>query len=140
MIKVNDESVKPAAIVDQLNERRPLPIGMTEFNEWADRIISGALLLDVDKDSQVYALATMILTLGPHESHKEDAFFIHGLRKSAANQVADAKRKELYEVKKKKEEEEKAKQAAAANPEAQETLDRAKGLTLVKDTSVLDNK
>lgn len=135
----NSSYVNPNEIVSQLNERRPLPVGMTEFNEWADRIISGALI-DVERDSQLYALATMIMQLGPHESHKEDAYFIHGLRKSAANQIADAKRRELYAVKKAKEDEEKAKQAAAANPEAEATLERAKGLSLVKDQTILDNK
>jgi hypothetical protein len=74
----------------QLLEKRPLPQGANEFEEWSDRIISGALIT-ADTMSLKYALANMIMHLGPTESHKEDAFFIHNLRKSAANQVAHAK-------------------------------------------------
>lgn len=119
-------------IVAQLNEPRPLPNGVSEWKEWSDRILSG-VVLDADRDSLEYALATMILSLGPTESHKPDAFFIHSLRKSAANQVADARRKELYAAKQAKLNEE-AKKAEAANPEANATLERAKGLSLVKET------
>jgi hypothetical protein len=82
-------------IVDQLNERRPLPLGRRDFGEWAHRIITGAMLPVVEGEdaiafieSQKFALATMIMHLGPTESHKPDAFFIHQLRKSASNQVA----------------------------------------------------
>jgi hypothetical protein len=73
-----------------LLDRRPLPMGATEFEEWSDRIIQGSLLI-ADATSLKFALANMIMHLGPTESHKEDAFFIHQLRKSAANQVAHAK-------------------------------------------------
>jgi hypothetical protein len=139
MIK-NDETVSAQAIVSQLNERRPLPVGREEFNEWAERIMSGALII-ASRDSQINALAIMILSLGPHESHKEDAYFIHGLRKSAANQVADDVRKELYANKKAKEELEKIqKEAEAVNKAGEATLERAKGLSLVKESPVLDNK
>jgi hypothetical protein len=118
----------------QLLEPRPLPNGIAEWKEWSDRILSGVVLI-ADRESQEYALATMILSLGPTESHKPDAFFIHSLRKSAANQVADARRKELYAAKQSKLDAEKAAEAAKANPGAEATLERAKGLSLVKDTS-----
>lgn len=92
-------------IVDQLNESRPLPMGRTEFHEWANRIISGALLpqgIEVEEevfvDSQKFCLANLIMHLGPTESHKPDAFFIHSLRKFAVNQVADAIRIELRDA------------------------------------------
>lgn len=85
------------AIKDQLLERRPLPTGMTEWDEWADRIIAGAMLT-ASPESQKFALANMILHLGPTESHKEDAFFIHTLLKTAANQIADAKRCEIRDA------------------------------------------
>lgn len=78
----------------QLTERRPLPIGRQEFLEWSDRIISGALL-PASIRSQRFALADMILHLGPTEDHKEDAFFIHCLRKTAVNQVAVEIRQEV---------------------------------------------
>jgi hypothetical protein len=88
-------------IIDQMNEPRPLPMGLTEFHEWSDRIIGGALLpcepdkLEIFIESQKFALANMLMHLGPTESHKPDAFFIHSLRKFAVNQVADAVRVEL---------------------------------------------
>lgn len=90
----------------QMLEARPLPMGRKEFEEWSDRIISGSLVV-ADIPSQKFALANMLMHLGPTESHKPDAFFIHSLRKFAVNQVADEVRKELYEAKKAKEEAEK---------------------------------
>ena len=60
------------AIGKELLVKRPLPQGMTEFEEWADRIISGALVT-ADPMSLKFALANMIMHLGPTESHKEDA-------------------------------------------------------------------
>lgn len=87
-------------------ESRPLPMGRTEFDEWSERIISGSLV-SADIPSQKFALANMLLHLGPTESHKPDAFFIHSLRKFAVNQVAAAVRDELYAEKKAKEEAEK---------------------------------
>ncbi len=111
-------------IVDQLNEPRALPMGRTEFQKWANRIIMGALVpndegfyvgqditrltwidvegrierLQIFEDSQKFALANLLLHLGPTESHKPDAFFIHSLRKFAVNQVADAIRVELRDA------------------------------------------
>lgn len=105
-------------IIDQMNEPRPLPMGRCEFDEWSDRLISGALLPgdhigvggtfeeaqqrhakgQIFIESQKFALANMLMHLGPTESHKPDAFFIHSLRKFAVNQVADAVRKELHEA------------------------------------------
>lgn len=91
-------------IVQQMNEPRPLPMGRTEFKDWSDRIMSGALVpadlnqsREVYEDSVRYALANLLLHLGPTESHKPDAFFIHSLRKFAVNQVADTIRKELFD-------------------------------------------
>lgn len=91
-------------IIDQMNEPRPLPMGKSEFEEWSSRIISGALVPGGSEDpvifydSQKFCLANMILHLGPTESHKPDAFFIHSLRKFAINQVADAVRVELRDA------------------------------------------
>lgn len=97
----NLASTPKEVILDQLNEARPLPMGKTDFEEWSNRIISGALLpcledsKEVFIESQKFALANMIMHLGPIESHKPDAFFIHSLRKVAINQVADSIRVEL---------------------------------------------
>jgi hypothetical protein len=105
----NSLSTPKEVIVDQMHEPRPLPMGRKEFEEWSDRIISGALIpgkegyvyetpgleaWDPDSDyakhmeSQKFALANQLLHIGPTESHKPDAYFIHCLRVSAIKQVA----------------------------------------------------
>ncbi len=100
----NLQSTPSEVIVDQMNEPRPLPMGKQEFEEWSDRIIGGALVPGGAEDpasfveSQKFALANMLMHLGPTESHKPDAFFIHSLRKFAVNQVADVVRKEIHEA------------------------------------------
>ncbi len=121
----NLKSAPAKLIIDQMNEPRPLPMGRKEFSEWSDRIISGALLPGGKDDpiiffeSQKYALANALLHLGPTESHKPDAFFIHSLRKFAVNQVADDVRKELLAAAKLRTAavEEAAKKAADENPQ-----------------------
>jgi hypothetical protein len=90
----NSLNTPKETIVSQLMEKRILPTGMTEFDQWADRLIAGAMMA-ADKDSQKFALANMVCALGPTESHKEDAYFIKALIKLAANQIADAKRDEI---------------------------------------------
>lgn len=92
-------------------------MGRKEFEEWSERIIAGAMLT-ATKESQKFTLANLILHLGPTESHKEDAFFIHSLRKFAANQVADAIRMEIRDKAKARlaQEEEDAKLKLAADP------------------------
>lgn len=94
LVGTNPRSAPVELISQQLREPRPLPVGAGEFDTWADRIVSGACL-PADPDSQKFAIASMVLHLGPTESHKEDAYFIHSLRKSAANQVAHAKMEEI---------------------------------------------
>lgn len=88
----NKKSTPIPAIIDQMNESRPLPMGRKEFEEWSERIIAGAMVPaenpDALKESQRHALCGMLLHVGPTESHKPDAFFIHSLRKSAVNVVA----------------------------------------------------
>lgn len=85
----NLASTPASVIIGQMNEPRPLPMGRQEFDDWADRLIAGALV-PADPVSQKFALASMIMHLGPTEDHKPDAFFIHSLRKGAVNQVAHA--------------------------------------------------
>lgn len=90
----NTDETSIQTILDQMLEKRPLPTGMDEFEEWSDRIISGTLL-QADADSQKFALAEMLLHLNPTNDHECDGYFIKALRKSAVNQIADAKRREL---------------------------------------------
>lgn len=122
----NTAKTPTTTILNQMNERRPLPQGATEFKEWSDRIISGALC-PADPESQRFALADLLLHLGPQESHKEDAFFIHSLRKFAVNQVAIEMKNEIkkaHDTKKKIEDE--ARIAAEALTQVQsETPDPA---------------
>lgn len=107
-------------ITAQLLEKRPLPVGMTEWDEWADRIVSGSLL-QAEPDSMKFALGTMILHLGPTESAKEDAFFIHSLRKSAANQIADAKMREIRDKAKARLAAEEAAKVISSSPQSEAT-------------------
>jgi hypothetical protein len=108
-------------ISNQLKEMRPLPLGRSEFEDWSDRIISGAML-PIKADDQKYALANMIMQLGPTEHMKYDLHFISMLRKAAVNQVADEIRKEMY-AKKQAALEEENKAKIAASEEAIKQLD-----------------
>ena len=108
---INSERTSKPTIMAQMNEPRPLPMGQKEFVEWTDRIISGALIPCDDRDSLVAALSAMLMQLGPTESHKPDAYFIHSLRKAATNEVAHAN---FQALKKKKE----AKAKEEARPSA----------------------
>lgn len=78
----------------ELSERKPLPTGKAEFEEWSDRIISGANLI-ADKASQKFALASMITTLGPTDFAKPDVYFIQCLLAGASKQVAGAMMEEI---------------------------------------------
>lgn len=114
-------------ILAQMNEPRPLPIGMTEFEVWADRIISGACLPEtVGKDGLYFTLASIILTLKPFESHQPDAYFIHSLRKAAANQVAVVVQQESQ----------KRVKARLAEGEVTKSVGSGGVVSLVKDTSL----
>lgn len=68
---------------------RPLPVGMTAFKAWSNRIIRlvGPL---ADEDSLRFALSSQIMHLGPQKAYQADQYFIRSLRKTAANQVAHA--------------------------------------------------
>lgn len=95
----NTAETPASVITDQLHELRPLPMGMADFMLWSDRIIAGAMVSAL-VDDQRYVLANEILQLKPTEDHKPDAYFIHLLRKLAANQVADAYRTSYFTEKK----------------------------------------
>jgi hypothetical protein len=73
--------------IDPLSVKKLLPTGMTEFDVWSDRIIQ-LTGLTATPDSQKFALASMINTLGKTECDKEDLFFIKALHKGAADQIA----------------------------------------------------
>ncbi len=70
-----------------------LPVGLTEFNQWADSIIELAGPY-ADSDSMLQALANMVMHASPTDksqtarSHIPKNWFVKGLRKGAANQIA----------------------------------------------------
>jgi hypothetical protein len=109
----NTKYTPVSAIQDQLLERRPLPIGREEWVAFVERIHSGICIPGVTMDSVAFALADQILHLGPTEDFKEDAFFIHAIRKFAVNQTAVDMRKEIHEAAKKRLAEEEASKPAA---------------------------
>lgn len=89
-VTANTAKTSAKTILEQMNEPRPLPMGQKEFVEWSERIISGAMVPTDDTDCLKAILSTMIMALPETESHKPDAYFIHKLRKAAANEVANA--------------------------------------------------
>ncbi len=94
----NTKFTPTAVIKDQLNEKRALPLGVTEFHEWSDRIISGACIPGATPESIKFALADQLLHLGPTVDFESDLYFIKCLRKFAINQIADAMRNEIRDA------------------------------------------
>lgn len=104
-----------------------LPIGVTEFNDWADSILEANPDLP-NNDSMRFALATMVLHLEstskvevnllivklqiPTSGIKSKHFFAQSLRKSASNQIAAAA---MHELKEKQQAQMKAEAEAKAN-------------------------
>lgn len=86
---VNEETISVGDITQQMMEKRPLPIGRTQFMEWSDRIIAGAMV-EASPRSQRWMLAETIMHLNPTEAFKEDAHFILKLRKACVNETANA--------------------------------------------------
>lgn len=105
-----------------------LPVGMAEFNTWADSIIelSGRF---ADDDSLKFALANMIMHLGPQRSSVPKNHFVRSLRKTAANQVAG---QVFLDIKEKQ----KAQQEEAAKLAAQPTTAEAPALQEVSNVGV----
>jgi hypothetical protein len=99
---INREDLSVGDMKDQMLERRPLPIGKTEFMEWSQRIIEGAHV-SATEDSLRFSLAAMLMHLAPTEAFKEDAYFILSLRKAAVNETAHFIMTELKEQQKQKE-------------------------------------
>ncbi len=98
MFRLNPLSEKER-LKREMSTKRQLPLGKTQFEEWAERIIDSALLRGVaEVDSMKFALGSMILELGPTEAFKEDAYFIQRLRKNISNQVAEYRMREIREA------------------------------------------
>ncbi len=122
-MKINEGELKPVGdLVQEMMEPQPLPMGMTEFQAWSDRIISKALVT-ADVRSQKFALANMIKGVSHTESFKPDAYFIHQLRKVASNQVAQAVIDEIkqdFEKERIEKEKQEEKPIVEAKPEVKE--------------------
>lgn len=70
-----------------------LPVGMTEFDDWSNRIIQ---TYDFpDNDSVRFTLATMILHSNETDDVKPDKYFAKKVKKGMANQVAAGMIQEL---------------------------------------------
>jgi hypothetical protein len=95
-MKITEEPLVLGDLKKEMMEKKPLPIGMTQFNEWADRIIAGAGV-DASIRSQKWTLAEMVMHLNPTEAFKEDAHFILKLRKAAVNETCAAVMREIKE-------------------------------------------
>lgn len=66
----------------------PLPVGLTEFNRWQDSIL--ALSKVPSNESTRFAIAVMVLHLGPTVDSKAKHYFVKSLNKSAANELANS--------------------------------------------------
>lgn len=74
-----------------------LPVGMTEFNAWANNIVelTGPI---ADKDSLIWVASQEIMRMPPGKSRVPKRTFVNILRKFAANQLAAAKVNEIKEA------------------------------------------
>lgn len=102
-------------ITDSPKRPVPLPIGMSDFNTWAESIVALSGL--PDNDSVRWSLAIMILHLPAEKARVPKQYLADCLRKSAANQVAAGVVQEL----KTKQEQAKAAQEAAQTQAAEAT-------------------
>lgn len=82
-------------ISKEQNKKKKLPVGLTEFHEWSEKII-GLAGLSATVNSQKHTLASMIMQLKPTEAFQSDAFFVHSLLKAASNQVALEYAQKIY--------------------------------------------
>lgn len=67
-----------------------LPVGMEEFEAWAQDFEQTFSLPTKDKDTVRFVLTTAIMHLGPQVAHKSKVYFYLTLRAGAAKQVAGA--------------------------------------------------
>lgn len=104
---------------------RRLPVGLTEFETWSNRIItlSGNF---ADADSMRFALASQIMHLPPQRSRVADQYFIRSMEKAAANQVASQVFQDIKIKQQTQAAELAAKQAAEATAQLEAAADAKK--------------
>jgi hypothetical protein len=127
----NSKYTPTAVIKDQLNEKRALPLGVTDFHTWSDRIISGACIPGATPESIKFALADQLLHLGPTVDFESDLYFIKCLRKFAINQVADSMRHEIRDA---------AKARLAAQQTKLEVVENNPGVVVPQSKGSTDEK
>ena len=98
-----------------------LPVGLAEFNAWADSIIGllGPGFDNVPKDDLYFVLATIVMHLPSGKDSVPKAYFVRSIRKGAANQVAG----QIFQEVKKRQAEQEAKKQAEATAIPQEASD-----------------
>lgn len=76
-------------LLAKLLQRMPrrLPVGLSEFNAFATRIVSISGNF-ADEDSMRFAIATSLIHADASKGALPDKFFVDRLTKAAANQVA----------------------------------------------------
>ena len=99
--------------VKRYKAKRPskLPVGMAEFEVWAESFHELYKMPTEDRDSVKFVLANTILTLGPQEISKSKEWFYKTLTAGAIKQIAGAV---FYDIK--------TKQKAAANEASNKTV------------------
>lgn len=98
------------------DDRVYLPVGLTGFHAWCERIIALAGM-PASVESQKSTLAHMITNLPPGEDSVSESAIVKNLRRAAANQVAIYYREKIYpEVKARLAREEAQAQQGEATP------------------------
>lgn len=91
-----------------------VPMGVSDFNDWADSIIN--LYGFPNNDSVRFALATIIMHLGPTAAYKSKHYFAVTIKAAAAKQVAG---QVFQDLKAKQQAKQEADKAAQTQPQAE---------------------
>lgn len=95
----------------------PLPVGVAEFEEWAESIMNTYSIPTYDRTSIRFALATMIINSGMLETSRPKYKFVLALRAAAAKEVAGGI---FHKIKLEQKERAAAEAAAKANEKAEQ--------------------
>lgn len=88
MFKTKERELSKDELIQAMGEPRPLPLGMKEFEEWSDRIISGACIPGASERSQKGLLAFLLNGIGNTDDHLPDGYFIKAMRVNCTKQIA----------------------------------------------------
>jgi len=93
-----------------------LPVGITEFNEWADSFVETYDLPTTDKDTIYHTLAAIVINSGSQVHRRSKYFCYVTIKAGAAKQIAGAVFSEIQH----KRRAEAAKEEAAKNANTKE--------------------